>query len=154
MYGVYRGGMSQPQSSDPVLYRTRVTNRGGVQGTVTADDGLSLRTGPPERTSSGANPEQLLGMAWSTCLAATLEAVLSDQGLDPAQHRPEVCVEVELHRNPDGSYRFEPTAVVAIPGLPNQEVRELTARAHQRCPVSRLLTAQDAVRVPAVESGT
>ena len=130
----------------------------GRNGSVATKDGsLQFDLAVPKEmggSGNGANPEQLLGMAWSTCLAATLEAVLSDQGLDPAQHRPEVCVEVELHRNPDGSYRFEPTAVVAIPGLPNQEVRELTARAHQRCPVSRLLTAQDAVRVPAVESGT
>jgi osmotically inducible protein OsmC len=134
------------------LYTARVDNLGGTSGQVriheaagvrlgatsAAPDGvLSLPTGGPTAAASGLNPEQLLAMAWSTCLGETLKVVLAEQG-----HRVEsrVGVEVELHRDPAGGYRFVPRALVEIDELPAEEASRLIAAAHARCPVSKLLT--------------
>ncbi|GAA1184854.1 OsmC family protein [Nesterenkonia xinjiangensis] len=130
------------------LYSAAVVNIGGTSGRVWAEGGPSLPTASPFDTDRptgsngssevGADPEQLLGMAWSTCLNATLEVVLAEAGIEA---RCTVRVDVDLHREPSGAgYRFVPRAVAAVEGMSPDQARPHVAAAHARCPVSKLLT--------------
>jgi osmotically inducible protein OsmC len=121
------------------IYTARVENVGGTAGEVRVEDGPTLPTGGPSPDAAGSNPEQFLAMAWSTCLGETLKAVLREQRIDSATH---VHVEVSLHLDPAGGYRFAPRALVAIEDVPADEARRLAEAAHARCPVSRLLTRE------------
>lgn len=150
---------ASPSHAD-ALYTARVHNHGGTAGEVviegaaavelgartaghagpTGPDGaLALPTGGPSAAATGFNPEQLLAAAWSTCLGETLKVVLVEHG-----HRAEsrVSVEVELHRDPAGGYRFAPRALVEIDGVPAAEATALIESAHARCPVSKLLAGR------------
>lgn len=142
--------------ASPALYTARVENVGGTAGRVLvhraaavelaaavpdADGTLALPTGGPSPSASGFNPEQLLAMAWSTCLGETLKAVLREQGLDL---EPAVSVEVALHRDEAGGFRFAPRATVRLAGADPDRARELAEAAHARCPVSKLLAGQGA----------
>ncbi|MCT2089313.1 OsmC family protein [Micrococcus terreus] len=130
------------------IYSTTVTNDGGTAGWVRASDGPQVQTGPPSDPSQGVNPEQFLGMAWSTCLNATVEAVLRDRGvLDPggadgAPARSRVSVQVVLVREPSGEYAFVPEATVSVAGLEGADLEAVAEAAHARCPVSKLLTGR------------
>lgn len=144
------------------IYSTTVTNDGGTAGWVRASDGPQVQTGPPSDPSQGVNPEQLLGMAWSTCLNATVEAVLRDRGvLDPggvdgAPARSRVSVQVVLVREPSGEYAFVPEATVSVAGLEGADLEAVAEAAHARCPVSKLLTGRGApvvVRTAAWDEG-
>lgn len=127
------------------LYSAAAVNVGGTSGRVWAEGGPSLPTASPfdaspagEGPRAGADPEQLLGMAWSTCLNATLEVVLGEAGIAA---RSTARVDVELHRDPSGvGYRFVPRAVVAVEGLSPAQAAPHAEAAHARCPISKLLT--------------
>lgn len=156
---------SDPQTGaspkpDPALYTARVENSGGTSGRVqirgasaialealadAPDGAVALPTGGPTPTAKGFNPEQFLAMAWSTCLGETPRVVMNAQGLE---HPSQVSVEVGLHPDPAGGYRFIPRALVSIPGLDPDQAQRLVDAAHARCPVSKLLRGQG---VPVVE---
>ncbi|WP_193107112.1 OsmC family protein [Brachybacterium sp. FME24] len=152
-----------PAATDgkPALYTARVDNIRGTSGQVRIQDGpaalaagaevddlpagaapapeVTLPTGGPMAPARGYNPEQFLAMAWSTCLGETLRVVLAERGLP---HRSRVSVEVELHSDPAGGYRFAPRAEVTIEQMAADEAEPLVAAAHARCPVSKLLTGR------------
>ncbi|MFC0674918.1 OsmC family protein [Brachybacterium hainanense] len=135
--------MPDPASRpDRSLYTARAENIGGTAGQVRIHDGPAalevLPTGGPRPRAEGLNPEQLLAAAWSTCLAATLEVVLRENG---HAVRSRVEVEVSLHRDPAGGLRFRPRALARIEELPREIAVEMLDAAHRRCPVSKLLTA-------------
>lgn len=97
---------------------------------------------PPEAT----DPEQLLALAWSTCLNATVQALIGERA------RSRVRVEVVLAEAPErGGFAFHPTAILSVEGMPAAEADELVRRAHTRCPVSRLISAAETVSVRAEE---
>lgn len=100
---------------------------------------VALPTGGPVEGAEGFNPEQFLAMAWSTCLGETLRVVLAEQGLTAESA---VSVEVGLHRDPAGGFRFAPRALVNIEGVGPDRAQELAEAAHARCPVSKLLRGQ------------
>ncbi|GAA4518635.1 OsmC family protein [Brachybacterium paraconglomeratum] len=149
---------------DPALYTARVENTCGTSGRVLIHDAsavelgvvdsdhasrpeggphpegaVALPTGGPVAGAEGFNPEQFLAMAWSTCLGETLRVVMAAQGLE---HPSQVSVEVGLHRDPAGGYRFAPRALVSIEGIAPDRAQQLVDAAHARCPVSKLLRGQ------------
>lgn len=165
---------STSDSSTPTapraLYTAHVDNTHGTSGQVRVHDGpatleispagtaercedaasspeVALPTGGPSAPALGFNPEQFLAMAWSTCLGETLRVVLTERGLP---HESQVSVEVELHRDPAGGFRFTPRALVTIEQMAPGEARELAEAAHARCPVSKLLSGQGAMQVELV----
>lgn len=120
-----------------VRYRTSASNADGATGVSAVPHGLSVRVASPLSPAvdpDATNPEQLLALAWATCLNATLQAIIG------ARHRTRVRVDVRLREAPDiGGYEFDVVAVVAAEGLDAASTRELASAAHARCPVSRLL---------------
>lgn len=156
-------------TQSPELYTARADNVGGTSGTVHLHRGPSLAelgpapapepassgpqvtvlpTGGPVEAGPGFNPEQLLAMAWSTCLGETLRVILAEHSFD---HSSQVSVEVGLHRDPAGGYRFAPRALVTIEGMEPEQAQPLVDAAHARCPVSKLLSGQGS---PTVELAT
>ncbi|KAA9086816.1 OsmC family protein [Microbacterium radiodurans] len=126
-------------------YRTTAINDDGGTGVSRVPGGLSVAVANPLQDGhdpAAANPEQLLALAWSTCLDATVQAIVR------AERRSRVRVEVEMRDAVGRSgYEFVVTAFVSAQGLDEREAGELAASAHDRCPVSRLLQGSPTVQV-------
>ncbi|MGB4777900.1 OsmC family protein [Microbacterium sp.] len=120
-----------------VRYRTSAINHDGGDGVTAVPDGLAVSVfNPlsPDADTTASNPEQLLALAWATCLNATAQAVVG------RERRTAVRVEVALRdaeRRP--GYEFEVTAFLSAEGFDDEATTRLADAAHARCPVSRLL---------------
>ncbi len=126
-------------------YRTSASNADGGRGVSAVPDGLQVRVSSPldpEREPGTSDPEQLLALAWSTCLNATAQAIVR------GERRTRVRVDVEL-ADADGlpGYEFHVTATLSAEGLDDDATRQLAIAAHERCPVSRLLRGARTVQV-------
>ncbi len=119
------------------LYETTVYNKGRMdQGVSYVKDGLALAVSAPKNDLPGTNPEQLIGMAWATCLNATIRSIIDKRGIENPSY---VKVVVRLHPDtPKGLY-FELHAYAAIKDMPLEEVEKYLEFAHKHCPVSKLI---------------
>ncbi|MDD7929707.1 OsmC family protein [Microbacterium thalli] len=130
-----------------VRYRTSAFNDDGGTGVSRVPWGLSVAVSnplQPDRDAGASNPEQLLALAWSTCLNATAQAIVR------GAHRTAVRVDVEMRdAEARGGFEFVATAFVSGEGLSETEAAELATAAHDRCPVSRLLHDAPTVSVRA-----
>ena len=68
----YDGGMG-------ARYRTQAINSDGGDGRAHVPGGLDVAVASPLGTNveAGTNPEQLLALAWSTCLNATAQVIVA-----------------------------------------------------------------------------
>jgi len=118
-------------------YRTEAINTEGGDGTSRIIDGMEVAVSSPLGAAfdpAASNPEQLLALAWVTCLNATAQAIVR------GERRTTVRVEVELHPVESGpGYEFHVDGYLSADGLSDAETRELAAAAHARCPVSKLI---------------
>ncbi|MEJ6554939.1 OsmC family protein [Microbacterium esteraromaticum] len=130
-------------------YRTEAINGDGGTGTARVIDGMEVPVASPLAPNpdpDASNPEQLLALAWSTCLNATAQALVK------RERRTAVRIEVELHDAAEGpGYEFHVDAHLSAEGLTLAETEDLLERAHARCPVSKLLHGASTVRVHAEE---
>lgn len=128
-------------------YRTQAINREGGDGVAGVPDGLTVTVSSPlnpDRDPAGTNPEQLLALAWATCLNATAQAIVA------RRTRTSVRVEVELHDAATGTgYEFHVDAYLSVQGADAAETERVLAGAHSRCPVSKLLKDAATVAVHA-----
>lgn len=122
-------------------YRTSASTLGTTETAVPG--GLAVRVSNPLKDAddpAATNPEQLLALAWATCLNATARVLTAA--------RTRVRVEVELR---DAAARvgfeFHVTDVLSAEGLTLEETDALAEAAHARCPVSRLLHGASTVAV-------
>lgn len=118
-------------------YRTEAANRDGVEGWSRVEGGLEVRVASPLAETTDAettNPEQLLALAWATCLNATAQTVVA------GRTRTSVRVTVELHDAvPGPGYEFHADAYLSAEGATASETDDLLAAVDARCPVSKLL---------------
>lgn len=130
-------------------YRTEASNSDGGTGTARVTDGMEVSVASPLASNpdpDASNPEQLLALAWSTCLNATAQALVK------RERRTAVRIEVELHDASEGTgYEFHVDTYLSAEGLTLDETADLLARAHARCPVSKLLQGATTVQVHAEE---
>ena len=128
-------------------YRTEAINGDGGTGTARVTGGMKVPVASPlasDPDPDASNPEQLLALAWSTCLNATAQALVK------RERRTAVRIEVELHDASDGpGYEFHVDTYLSAEGLTLDETADLLARAHARCPVSKLLRGATTVQVHA-----
>lgn len=112
-------------------------NTEGIAGEAWVDDGLRVRTSAPTAPDDpGTNPEELLALAWATCLNAAARVVAP--GVETS-----VRTEISLHeRTVDTAFEFTARAEIAFPGLPPEEAEALAAAADERCPISRLMRGE------------
>ena len=131
------------------LYNTTVINEDGVNGHVYVADpnGLDVEISDPRNDLPGANPEQFVGLALSTCLNATVEAI---EKKNHVPHTSQVRVHVTMVKGSQG-LEFLVHAKVLIPGVDFATAQAFTAVAEKRCPVSKLLSASPNVKIETVE---
>ena len=89
----------------------------------------------------GTNPEELIGAAHAGCFSMALSMILGDAGLKADSI--DTTAEVTLDKQDDG---FAITAVhlvlkAKVPGATQQQFDELTTKAKEGCPVSKVLNA-------------
>jgi len=130
------------------LYRTEAVNHDGGDGVSRVHDGLAVTVSSPlaaDFDPAAANPEQLLALAWVTCLNATAQAILA------GERRSSVRATVELHAAaaPGAGYEFHADAYLSVDGADDAETQRVLAAAHARCPVSKLLRDASTVHVHA-----
>lgn len=126
-------------------YRTTAVNRDGGDGVSAVPGGLTVTVSSPLGAApdpDATNPEQLLALAWATCLNSTAQVIVR------GRRRTAVRVEVELHpAEPGPGFEFRVDAFVSVEGASASEAQEVTDAAHARCPVSKLLRDAPTVRV-------
>ncbi len=128
-------------------YRTEASNDDGGTGVSSVAGGMSIAVASPlnpDRDPAASNPEQLLALAWATCLNATARVFV------PRDQRTAVRVVVELHDATEGpGYEFHVDAYLSVEGADPAETERVLTAAHARCPVSKLLADSATVRVHA-----
>jgi len=126
-------------------YRTAAVNRTGADGVSSVPGGLSVSVASPlgnDPDAAATNPEQLLALAWATCLNGTAQVIVA------GARRTAVRVEVELRPvTPGPGYEFHVDAHLSVEGASPGESREILDAAHARCPVSKLLRDAATVHV-------
>lgn len=90
----------------------------------------------------GTNPEELIGAAHAGCFSMALSMILGEAGL--TAESIDTTAEVKLDKQDDG---FAITAVhlvlkAKVPGATQQQFDELTTKAKEGCPVSKVLKAE------------
>jgi lipoyl-dependent peroxiredoxin len=91
----------------------------------------------------GTNPEELIGAAHAGCFSMALAGALGGAGHDPE----EIMSNARVHLDKDGdaftikTIELQTTAIV--PGVSEDEFRQIAEDAKANCPVSRALTGVD-----------
>lgn len=128
-------------------------NDTGVSGESWVEGGIRVAVAAPTAAKAQheqTNPEELLGLAWATCLNASARAVADSEVL--------VSVEatISLHARLDApGYDFLANATLTFTrahgeALTEAEADALAAAAHARCPISRLMAGSPRVTVRGV----
>lgn len=123
---------------DKYLFEATVHNHDGVDGTayVEGNDRLSVTVSSPMNDKPGTNPEELFGLALTTCLNATIESLLKARGLD---NKSKVTAKIQLRREDNGvGYYFQVYIFAAIEGMELARADEIVQSADKRCPVAKL----------------
>lgn len=119
------------------LYETVVYNKGNYEeGVSYVENGMAIAVSSPKNNLPGANPEQFIGLAWATCLNATIRSILDKRDITNPSY---VKVQVKLFKDtPKGLY-FELRAFAAIKDMPLEDVLTYAKSADKYCPVSKLM---------------
>ena len=129
-----------------MLYQVSATNTEGIEGLVSLSSGKVVATSHPLGENAGFNPEELLALSWATCLNATIQALLEQE------YKSIVRVEVGLEQEGNGDgYVFAVYAQAGIAKMEPSQAEALIAKAHQRCPVSKLIHQAKTVHLEVVE---
>ncbi|GEK91194.1 OsmC family protein [Alkalibacterium kapii] len=120
------------------LFEATVHNEEGVEGTayVEGEDKLSVTVSSPTSDKPGTNPEELFGLALTTCLNATIRSLLKARGL---KNQSRVTAKVQLRREENGvGYYFKVSVFASIEGLELDRADAIVQSADKRCPVAKL----------------
>lgn len=122
------------------LYETEIINIKGTQGHSDIKDGLSFQVSSPlEADRDGLNPEQFMGLAWSTCLNATIMSLLKGRNLSHLDSKVRVIVKM-MKEEAMAGYYFEMKAIVSIQSLNLEDTMKMAIQADKFCPVSKLIS--------------
>ena len=138
---------------EKILYTTTAVNEDGLTGVAytkgNGDKDFSVQISSPRSTDAGTNPEQLFGLAYATCLNASIGFVEQRKKLE---HNSKVEVKIDLTFDREGEgYLFHPSIIVTMPGRDEELAREILEEAERQCPIHKLLKG---VTVPPVELST
>jgi len=121
------------------------------QGKFTAGDTISGKYsfGTRFEDAPGANPEQLIAAAHSSCFSMFLSLVLGEDGITPESVRTEATVSIETV---DGAPRITKSRLVCkarIPGIDDAAFQKAAETARDNCPVSKALAGVDEITLDA-----
>lgn len=129
------------------IYHTEVVNQDGGTGVAyVKNNGLSVAVSSPLSSEGGSNPEELLGLAYSTRLNATIQAVLKEQGKN---NQSRVQLNIGLIPEEIG-YHFDVEALVWIAELSLEDSQKIAEAADLRCPISKLLAGSQTVAMKVI----
>ena len=120
-------------------------------GTVTSQSGALNNTPYSFATrfesGKGANPEELIGAAHSSCYAMFLSALMSGAGIVP--DRISATSTIKLDPTTEGSPTVVGAHLTVVVKAPADEavVRDFAAKAKEACPISKLLKAEITLEV-------
>lgn len=121
------------------LYHTEIINNNGTDGDVEIVGGMAYAVSSPlKEGQEGLNPEQLMGMAWSTCLNATLISLLKGRAQGHLKSRVRVIVDMMKEQDMPGYY-FRMKAIVAVETFDTNKTMKLALQSDKYCPVSKLI---------------
>lgn len=138
--------MFQEKPHPTATYHTITINETGVNGNSYIKGQESYPIASPSKNEAVGNPEKFLGLALSTCLNATLEAIEERNHLT---HKSKVRVDV--YQAPDEKKRglmFLVDVTVFIPlsdGVDERKARAMFDLAESRCPVAKLVGGNENV---------
>lgn len=121
------------------LYSAVATANGGRNGHVKSDNGvLDLQVRAPKALGGAnddyTNPEQLFAAGYSACFDSALSLVIKNQKIKTGE--TSVTATVSIGQLANGGYGLAVELHANIPGVSEQEARELIEKAHQVCPYS------------------
>jgi len=125
-----------------VLYTAEATATGGRKNghAYSSDGAIDVQINPPKEvggSGQGTNPEQLFAAGYAACFDNALASVARIDKIDLDPARTSVTGLVSLTKHPEGGYGLAVELRVAVPDLPRDQVEDLVAKAHRRCPYSR-----------------
>ncbi|WP_162140129.1 OsmC family protein [Haploplasma axanthum] len=121
------------------IFKTTAVNSDGAKGTAHIIDGIEVKLDHvTKKDRNGTNPEELLALAWATCLSSTLKTVLRSKSIE---NEIEVRVDVFLkHNEALKRYYFEVNGYIEIKGMPLNEMKQYLKETDERCPISQLIS--------------
>ena len=126
-------------SLEKVLYRATVKSTGGRDGRSISSDGiLNVPLAVPKdmggRGGEATNPEQLFAAGYSACYLGALKAVAGKENVTiPTDSYVEAIVGI----GPISSgFGLEVALKIFAPGIPQDKLKDLIAKAHVVCPYS------------------
>ena len=141
-----------------IAYKTTATATGGRDGRAkTADGSLDLKLSTPKELGGaggdGNNPEQLFAAGYSACFLGALKYVAGQEKTQiPADAR--VTATVGIGPRDDGKgFGIDVDLEVSLPGLGDDEARELVDKAHVVCPYSHATKGNIEVRTSIGQAG-
>ncbi|GAA0353502.1 OsmC family protein [Alkalibacterium iburiense] len=132
------------------LYETVIHNSDGVDGVayVEGEKELSVVTSSPMNDLPGTNPEQLFGLAMTTCLNATIQSLLKGRGLTNKSH---VSAKIQLKREDSGvGFFFDVSLSASIENMELDEAKKMIESAEKRCPVAKLTHGSQTIHLETV----
>lgn len=126
------------------LYETTAVNEDGMNGKSFIKNGETYTVSSPLSKAEGTNPEELVGLAMSTCFNSTIKAILHEERIES---RTKVETTVKLHRETEElGYYFTVDVYLGIEGMNEEEVARYVKKTKKRCPVAKLMSVSSTVR--------
>jgi osmotically inducible protein OsmC len=101
----------------------------------------------------GTNPEELIAAAHAGCFSMALSAELGRAGHDPESVETEAIVHLDKEDEGFAIKRIELRTRARVPGISEEEFREVAEAAKKGCPVSRALAAVESIELEAELAG-
>lgn len=122
---------------DGSLYHTEAVNEKGLSGVsfIRGNEGLALGVSSSLVKGSGTNPEQLVGLAISTCFNATIQIIEQQHHLP---HTSVVQTGVDQLKD-DTGYKFVVRVQVMMTGVDHDQAQSLVDEAQNYCPVAKMI---------------
>lgn len=123
------------------MYRVAATAVGGRDGHVRSEDGIidmELKTPKMMGGKGGAtNPEELFAAGYAACFNSALNLSARIKRMDIGESS--VTVTITLGKNSQGQFQLAARIDAEIPGVGQEEAKELVEQAHMICPYSRAI---------------
>ena len=101
----------------------------------------------------GTNPEELIAAAHAGCFSMALSGELGRAGHDPESVETEAIVHLDKEDEGFAIKRIELRTRARVPGISEEEFREIAEAAKKGCPVSRALAAVESIELEAELAG-
>jgi osmotically inducible protein OsmC len=97
----------------------------------------------------GTNPEELIAAAHAGCFSMALSGDLGRAGYDPSSVETTATVHLELEDSGPRIARIVLDTRASVPGISEDEFKQVAEGAKQNCPVSKALAAVETIEVNA-----